>query len=238
MRRNTYFVRKTIGIFLMLFAVVGNAYATYSLDGKATVREGSSVTVSMKDGFADTFKYSGTRIISYKWYTSDSHISILSYSPTSAVVKGLSPTSTPAIVYYDCSYDIDGFYRTFDFYYEVTVTANAVKVTRIELMSGLTINVGMSYPLLATPYPENATNKTVSWYSDNNNIVSVSNSGVVTGKSIGSTYVRCYANDGGGASASCWVVVYPVTATNINLSQSTLNLMSGRSQHSLLLFYP
>lgn len=64
------------------------------------------------------------------------------------------------------------------------------KVTKVELsQSALTLDVGESETLTATITPENATNKNVTWSSDNQNVATVEN-GKVTAVGAGSATIK------------------------------------------------
>lgn len=78
--------------------------------------------------------------------------------------------------------------------------------------------------LAATITPELADEKTLKWTSDNENIATVTQEGVVTGVNVGSANITATTTDGTELSATCKVTVNPVT---INLSTNTINLQKG-----------
>lgn len=87
-----------------------------------------------------------------------------------------------------------------------------IKVQRIELNTdGFSIEVGKTYQVKAKVYPENATNKKIKWvtYGDR---ITVSDTGLVTGRKEGMTSVTAVATDGSGVQASCEVAVNPSTS--------------------------
>ena len=111
-------------------------------------------------------------------------------------------------------------------------TETTVKVTGITLTSTeLSLAVGESYTLTATVSPSNATDKTVSWYSSNSTVATVTSSGVIKGISAGSTTITATA---GGKSATCVVTVKSevVEVTGITLTSTELSLAVGES-HTL-----
>ena len=81
------------------------------------------------------------------------------------------------------------------------------------------LTVGDSVTLTATVYPENATNKDVTWSSDNENAATVDANGTVTAVGEGEAIITATANDGSGVTASCKVTVTakPVPVTVIAL---------------------
>lgn len=91
---------------------------------------------------------------------------------------------------------------------EITVKANEIKVSAIELNpSRKTIQAGNGFQITATITPSNATDKSVTWKSSNENIATVSKSGYVTAKKEGEAIITCTANDGSGKFATCDVTV-------------------------------
>ena len=81
-----------------------------------------------------------------------------------------------------------------------------VAVTGVTLnQSAATLNVSGTITLAATVLPENATNKSVTWSSSNNNIATVSN-GTVTPVAHGSATITVTTTDGN-KTATCAVTV-------------------------------
>ena len=86
---------------------------------------------------------------------------------------------------------------------KVTVTKNNTVSEAIKV-NGLTLNktviemeVGEAISsLIVTISPENATNKNVKWLSDNENIVTVSNAGIITAKKAGKANIIVITEDG------------------------------------------
>ena len=88
----------------------------------------------------------------------------------------------------------------------VTVSAGTVAVTGVTLnKSTATLNVGASATLTATVTPSNATNKVLSWSSDNMSVATVTN-GVVKGIKAGTAKITVRTGDGG-KTAVCMVTV-------------------------------
>jgi len=70
----------------------------------------------------------------------------------------------------------------------------------------LTLEVGKMATLTATIMPKNATNKTVQWESNNNDVATVNNSGMVTALTEGKTLIAVTTQDGNRKSY-CFVTV-------------------------------
>ena len=82
----------------------------------------------------------------------------------------------------------------------IPVESVTLDKTELELI------IGGGYPLEATVLPEDATNKSVSWSSDNESVATVSSSGVVIGLSVGTAIITVTTADGG-KTATCAVTV-------------------------------
>ena len=93
-----------------------------------------------------------------------------------------------------------------------------VKVTDISIIpSSSALNVGETLQLAATITPSNATDKSVTWSTNNSSVASVNASGLVTANSAGTATITCKANDGSGVSASCSITIEdPTSGIEIN----------------------
>ena len=79
-----------------------------------------------------------------------------------------------------------------------------VNISPAELM----LNVGETYTLSATVFPENAADKSVIWTSSDCTIAEVNeNTGCVTGKSVGTTTICAIAQDGSNTCGCCTIIV-------------------------------
>mgnify|MGYP002437589183 CR=1 FL=1 len=89
---------------------------------------------------------------------------------------------------------------------------SVVAVTGVKLSAiGIELPVGGSKRLSATITPSNATNKDVTWSSDNTSVAAVNASGLITAKDEGTATVTVRTDDGG-YTATCKITVVPVTA--------------------------
>ncbi|MBQ8942674.1 MAG: Ig domain-containing protein [Firmicutes bacterium] len=89
------------------------------------------------------------------------------------------------------------------------VESSAVAVTGITLNKTETsIQVGNNETLSVTAVtPDDATNKTVTWSSDNTDVATVDADGKVTAVATGTANITATANDGSGVTATCAVTV-------------------------------
>lgn len=191
-------------MIMLLIATAQNAIAQAKVDN-ATVTVGSTTTITLPLTYRNTLNKS-TSIV-HEWSTSDNSISITSQTRDKVIIKGNS-ANTSAKVYYRCSYNIDGFYRTMDFYWDVTVKSNIVYVTRINLNpTSTTLVEGENLHIYATCYPTNATDKSVSWTTSNASIASVDTYGNVTAVSAGEAVITCRSKQVNNVYSTCNITV-------------------------------
>ena len=89
----------------------------------------------------------------------------------------------------------------------ITVQAVTIAVTGVSLnKTTLSLNVGEKATLTATVHPLNATNKAVTWSSNDSAVASVSSSGVVTAIAAGTAIITVKTKDGS-KTAKCTVTV-------------------------------
>lgn len=87
---------------------------------------------------------------------------------------------------------------------ECEIAVNAILVKRIELnRTAVEAEEGEQFQLTATVYPENATDKTLSWSSSDETVATVDGSGMVTVKSTGSARITAASTDGSDVKAEC-----------------------------------
>ncbi len=90
-----------------------------------------------------------------------------------------------------------------------------------------TITTGSTFLLKSSISPSNATNKKVSWKSDNEKIAKVSSDGVVTGETEGTTNITVATEDGN-KTASCMVTVKDqVKVEKVKLNKKSVQMKIG-----------
>jgi len=110
----------------------------------------------------------------------------------------------------------------------VTVTAATVPVTGVTLnKTSLPLTTGGEEQLTATVAPSNATNKTVTWSSNNTAVATVTN-GLVKAIAAGTATITVTTQDGN-KTATCTVTVTAATVpvTGVSLNKTTLALTAG-----------
>ena len=89
----------------------------------------------------------------------------------------------------------------------VNVTTDSVNIIRITLnTTSKTINVNGKFQLVASITPANATVRKLIWTSDKENIATVDQNGLVTGKAVGTATIMVVSSDGK-AVAKCTITV-------------------------------
>lgn len=84
------------------------------------------------------------------------------------------------------------------------------RVSSIQLKNtSITLAKGKTYNLLESVFPAAATNKNLSWISDNQSVAAVNSGGKITAKNVGVATITATAQDGSEVSASCQVIVKP-----------------------------
>lgn len=152
------------------------------------------------------------------WTSSDTSVATVSQS---GVVKGLQVGESKITV---------TTHNGKSAYCYVKVAEDKIYVTSISLnATTCTMTVGDTKQLTATVSPSNATDKSISWTSNNNSVATVSSSGLITAKAQGSATITCKANDGSGETATCSVNVNSsvIEPTSISVSPSSKTVKVG-----------
>lgn len=111
----------------------------------------------------------------------------------------------------------------------VSVTAK-VPVTGVSVSpTSKTLNKGETVTLTATVSPSTATNKNVTWSSNNTSIATVDSTGKVTGIAAGTATITVTTADGG-KTATSTITVNPTPVSGVSLDQSAISLKVGASQ--------
>ena len=102
-----------------------------------------------------------------------------------------------------------GQYRLFGLPVRAVTSFGDVDVTGISLSeTSMTLEVGKSLSLYASVSPSNATNRGVSWHSNDISVATVSSAGVVKAVAPGTTTITVLSNNDFNIRATCTVTVY------------------------------
>ena len=111
-----------------------------------------------------------------------------------------------------------------------TVSVAPIPVSSVTLdKSTAEMKSGETLALHATVLPEDATDRSLSWRSNNTAVATVNADGLVTAKAVGSATITATANDGSGKKATCRVTVIPTLVNEVIVSPSTLELEVGNT---------
>ena len=174
------------------------------------------LTINEGDVFllVGTVKPDNASITSFDWSSSDESVaSVDETGKVTAVSKGTATITATA-------QDGSGQYATCNVTVKRLVSSIALNKTTFVLYNGT------QETLTATVSPSTANNTSVTWSSSDASVASVSNSGVVTGKTRGTATITATARDGSGVSASCDVEVKQYV-TSVSLNKNSLSLNEG-----------
>ena len=106
-----------------------------------------------------------------------------------------------------------------------------VPVTGIEISTtNLPLKQGTSHTLVASVKPDNATNKAVTWSSDNDAVATVSDAGLVEAKTVGTANIKVTTQDGN-FEKTCLVTVTAddVPLTGLKVSPAETHIKVGQA---------
>lgn len=120
-------------------------------------------------------------------------------------------------------------------------TASSSTTTSVESVAvtpeTTTIEEGKTVSLTASITPKNATNKKVTWSSSDNNVATVSDTGVVTAVKAGTATITVTTDDGG-LTATCEATVTKAPPTQAVISGSTaISVVSGTTLKDIIKNY-
>ncbi|MDE6006967.1 MAG: Ig-like domain-containing protein [Muribaculaceae bacterium] len=111
---------------------------------------------------------------------------------------------------------------------ECMISVSGVPISSIVLnRPSASLKVTESITLTATVTPANASDKSVIWSSNNNEIATVDENGVVTAHSIGETVISATSVSNPEISAECRITVVPTPVSEIILNQTSVAIQAG-----------
>ena len=120
---------------------------------------------------------------------------------------------------------------------EINVTVTAVSVTNIVFDPALPgnplpLSIGGNCQLHAKVQPENATDKNLTYSSDNEAVASVDAQGLIIGKAVGSAKITIKASNGVSKEITVTVTTTPIHVTGIELSsgETALSVENGATR--------
>jgi uncharacterized protein YjdB len=111
----------------------------------------------------------------------------------------------------------------------ISAFADSIRVEGVSLgQTSLYLQPNQSKQVVATIAPNNASNSSVSWRSDNLNVATINQSGTIVGVHYGTAIIKVKTADGGFEAAVRVRVADKVTA--ITLNKSAVNLLVGQKE--------
>ncbi len=121
----------------------------------------------------------------------------------------------------------------------VTVKDPAVEVTGVALSkSSLSLETGEKFQLTAAVSPANATDKTITWISSDEDVAAVSRDGTVTAYSAGKAVITAKSSNGKAATCEVTVKDPVILPDRVSLNRSSLTLNTGESYQFSATVYP
>ena len=221
---------------------------TYIVDGgvtvKVTVKSGSSTVASTS--FKTSYPGYMTKLFDtpYEYDDGEKLTVIVNYNTNAEVNKDHVPIESPGYNYTPevksgktfASADGSTWKDMTEFECNVACgilvkdgASSTVKVTGVSVSpTSATLKVGGTKTITATVKPTNATNQGVTWTSSKTSVATVSSSGKVTAKGVGSATIRAKTKDGG-YTATCKITVKEdtVKVTGVSLDKTTVKLKKG-----------
>ncbi|MCL2434707.1 MAG: Ig domain-containing protein [Lentimicrobiaceae bacterium] len=119
-----------------------------------------------------------------------------------------------------------------------TCQEKPVIVTSVTLNKDeLTLEISDTVTLIATVYPNDADDKTVTWMSSNPEVASITDNGLVTAINKGETTITVITKDGK-KTANCYIVVYLKRVTSVTLNKDELILTLNETEPLIATVHP
>lgn len=174
-----------------------------------------------------------------------SYVQVTSYTNYSVTVKAIKAFSSPIIVRCDYRYFVRSGSYTYEtsgaYDYRISVVGSGdggsgIEPTSIKFSSTVkAIEVGESVQLTPTVLPANA-EYTLTWSISDKYVATISQDGMLTGKSAGAADLKVKADNG--VYAMLRVVVSEPKPTSVSVSPSSVTLTEGQSRYLTATVYP
>ena len=221
-------------------SIVVNVISQYISVDSVTLVDANNNTLSnsmnLNIGEEVTIKFlinpSNATLKETNWTNSDSSKVSMKDSVGYALIKGIEVGSSNIEITVK---DYDGNVKTDSVKVNVINSNQPVLVSSIVLSpTSVTLNPNGTYKFNVTVSPSNATNKGVTWSSNDTNVVSVDQNGNIKALKKGTAKIRVTAQDGSGKYAEASVTVESskptnVLVTGVSLNASTVKMYVGQS---------
>lgn len=228
-------------VLVFIFSII-TAIPAYAVSYKeVTMSVGETQTfylpssVTSKDLKSVTFYSNGT-----------SYVQVTSYTNYSVTVKAIKAFSSPIIVRCDYRYFVRSGSFTYEasgaYDYRITVAGSGGSESEVEptsirfSSSAVGLSVGESRQLTPTVLPANAEYKLTWSIINGKSVATVSQDGVLVGKTVGAADLKVMADNG--VYAMLRVVVSEPKPTSVSVSPSSTTLTEGQSRYLTATVYP
>ncbi|MDA3881917.1 MAG: Ig-like domain-containing protein [Bacteroidales bacterium] len=113
---------------------------------------------------------------------------------------------------------------------EISIVVRPIETESISLnTTAVNIRISENQQLIASIYPENTTDKTITWTSADTSIATVNNSGKILGKSIGTTGITATTANGKTATCNVTVRLNTISVDEVIISQDFIDMFPDAS---------
>lgn len=110
------------------------------------------------------------------------------------------------------------------------VDVKGISVSQIQLPQDyLEMEANENYQLTYSILPTNATDKTVTWSSSNQDVAIIDNNGMIRTLNIGETIIKVASNSNPDVNAICKLVVIPTLVESISITPNNISLHVGQT---------
>ncbi len=164
------------------------------------------------------------------WRSEDRNVAVVRVNADgSATVLGVNPGETDIVVTTNDGTNLSAYCRV-----KVVQLAESIALDKSEI----NLEAKETDTLVATIFPELATEKSVEWSSSDESIATVDANGVVTAIAVGETTITATTVDGSNLSATCKVTVIPTLATSITIDKSEISLEAKETDTLVATIFP
>lgn len=164
----------------------------------------------------EEYQLRSSYVSAVEWYSSNNKVATVS---NSGLVKGIS--NGEAII------TVVNNYGRMDTT-KVTVKGSGILVSKIEVNKNeISIRPGGSYKINALVYPKNATNKNITWETNDSRIAIVNLDGTVIGLRSGETYITGYTSNDKKVTIKVIVTPNAVSVDSLEISPSEMTIVKG-----------
>ena len=198
-------MKKLLLFLMVLFSTVGSISAFTYVDRSLTIMAGQTVVESLDGGSGYTITNS------YKDVVSCEYVGYSNYKRNFKFTGIKRGFATVRII-------VPGYQYT----YSITVK----DIVSVALPSSISLSLGEEYtfmPIIA----DDGVNTTLTWQSTNPSVATIDSDGKLTTQGLGTTTIMCAASNG--IFGQCLVTVNPLIATNLQIDNSSVEMLIGET---------